>query len=64
MMSEMPLVNVAQPLQAVHIAFGLVFIAGYFAMKLGLYRKTPWLYVKLLNATQPYRKTILINKNS
>lgn len=64
MMSEMAMVGVPQPLTAVHVVFGVVFIAGYFVMKLGLYRKIPWLYVKLLNATQPYKKTILINKKS
>ncbi|RYJ42841.1 proton-conducting transporter membrane subunit [Flavobacterium beibuense] len=63
-MSEMAMAAVPQPLGAAHMVFGLLFIAGYFAMKLELYRKVPWLYIQLLNATQPYKKTIVINKKS
>ncbi|WP_159800463.1 proton-conducting transporter membrane subunit [Flavobacterium sp. MK4S-17] len=64
LMSEMAMTAVPQPIGAVHIIFGLVFIAGFFVMKLGLYRKIPWLYTQLLNATQPYTKTVLTFKKN
>jgi len=31
-------------------------------MKLGIYRQVPWIYVRLLNASQPNKNTILNNK--
>ncbi|WP_242092253.1 proton-conducting transporter membrane subunit [Aestuariivivens sediminicola] len=49
----------ALPLSGVQILFGLVFLMGFFIMKLGVYRRVPWLYVKLLNITQPNKRTIL-----
>ena len=45
------------------IAFGIVFLIGFFIMKLGSYRKSPWLYVKLLSLAQPSKKTFLTFKN-
>ncbi|AGC78258.1 NAD(P)H-quinone oxidoreductase subunit 5 [Nonlabens dokdonensis] len=62
-MSDMPYVAQALPLSAVQIIFGIVFLLGFFIMKLGYYRKIPWLYVKLLNDSQPYKKTILTYKS-
>ncbi|WP_127844116.1 proton-conducting transporter transmembrane domain-containing protein [Psychroflexus aestuariivivens] len=50
---------VPQKLTAIEIAFGMLFLLGFFLMKLGIYRKTPWLYVKLLNLTQPHKHTVL-----
>jgi NAD(P)H-quinone oxidoreductase subunit 5 len=41
------------------IGFGIVFLVGFFFMKLGIYRNSPWLYVKFLNLTQPNKNTIL-----
>ncbi|GGE06546.1 proton-conducting transporter transmembrane domain-containing protein [Psychroflexus salis] len=41
------------------ISFGILFLASFFLMKLGIYRNSPWLYVKLLNLTQPNKNTIL-----
>ncbi len=59
LMAQLPQVAEPQPLTAVQIGFGLVFLAGFFVMKLGIYRRFPWLYVKLMNLTQPYKQTIL-----
>lgn len=62
LMSEMPIIQVSQGLNALQIVFGLIFLIGFFSMKLGLHRKSVWLYVKLLNLSQPYKKTILYYK--
>lgn len=56
---EMTMVEVPQQLSALHIIFGIIFLSGFFIMKLGVYRKVPWIYVKLLNISQPNRNTIL-----
>lgn len=58
LMSEMPMIQVTQRLNVLQIFFGLIFLIGFFAMKLGVHRKSPWLYVKLMNLSQPYKKTI------
>ena len=59
LMADMPMVAKALPLSSIQVAFGIIFLAGFFIMKLGIYRQVPWLYVKLLNISQPYKKTIL-----
>lgn len=64
LMSDMPFAEVPQPLSVLQIAFGVVFLLGFFIMKLGFYKKIPWLYVKLLNLSQPNKKTILTSKIS
>nr|WP_228122936.1 proton-conducting transporter membrane subunit [Oceanihabitans sp. IOP_32] len=64
LMSDMPFSEVPQPLSVLQIVFGVVFLLGFFIMKLGLYKKIPWLYVKLLNLSQPNKKTILTYKIS
>lgn len=58
LMSEIPMIEVPQRLDALQIIFGLIFLTGFFIMKLGVHSKSPWLYVKLLNLSQPYKKTI------
>ncbi len=63
LMQDMPLVDVPSSLSLMQILVGLVFLIGFFIMKLGLYRKLPWIYVKLLNVSQPKRQTILMYKN-
>lgn len=63
LMKDMPLTDVPQPLSVLQIVFGIVFLLGFFIMKLGLYKKLPWLYVKLLNLSQPNKKTIFTQKN-
>ncbi|MCO5947990.1 proton-conducting transporter transmembrane domain-containing protein [Mucilaginibacter flavidus] len=50
-------------LSPVQILFGVIFLSGFLIMKFGIYKKWSWLYVNLLNATQPYKKTILLSKN-
>ena len=62
LMADMPMVAQALPISGIQVTFGVIFLIGFFVMKLGIYRQVPWLYVKLLNASQPYKKTILINK--
>jgi NAD(P)H-quinone oxidoreductase subunit 5 len=57
-MSEMPMIQAPQTLDTLQVVFGIIFLIGFFIMKLGVYRKSPWLYVKLLNLSQPYKKTI------
>ncbi|SDE49299.1 NAD(P)H-quinone oxidoreductase subunit 5 [Pricia antarctica] len=63
LMSDMPMVAVPLPLSTVQMVFGIVFLIGFFLMKLGTYRKVPWLYVKLLNLSQPHNKSILFYKS-
>jgi len=63
LMADMPMVATPLPLSAVEIGFGIVFLVGFFIMKLGVYRSLPWVYVKLLNLSQPYKKSILLYKS-
>jgi NAD(P)H-quinone oxidoreductase subunit 5 len=63
-MDSMPMVAEALPLSALQIIFGIVFLIGFFIMKLGVYRRIPWLYVKLMNVSQPYKKTVLMYKSN
>ena len=62
LMADMPMVAVPLPLSVIQIVFGVVFLIGFFIMKLGIYRRIPWLYVKLWNLSQPYKKSILLHK--
>ena len=61
-MIEMPMIQVPHSLTVLQITFGIIFLLGFFVMKLGVYRKIPWLYVKLLNLSQPHHKTVLTYK--
>jgi len=61
-MIEMPMIQVPHSLTVLQITFGIIFLLGFFIMKLGVYRKIPWLYVKLLNLSQPHHKTVLTYK--
>nr|WP_297785374.1 proton-conducting transporter membrane subunit [uncultured Allomuricauda sp.] len=63
LMADMPLIASPTHLSTTQIVFGVVFLAGFFLMKLGIYRKIPWLYVKLLNLSQPTKRTILMYKS-
>lgn len=63
LMSDMPLAVVPTPLSWIQIGFGFVFLLGFFLMKLGVYQKFPRLYVKLMNVSQPYSKTVLMYKS-
>lgn len=58
-MAAMPMIATPQPLSAIQIGFGIIFLIGFFIMKLGIYRQVPWLYVRLLNISQPSAQTIL-----
>ncbi len=61
-MKDMPAVGTPTSISLIQIFFGVVFLLGFFIIKLGIYKKFPWLYVKLLNLSQPYHKTILTLK--
>lgn len=63
LIKDMPLLNNPVPISAIEIVFGIVFLIGFFIMKLGVYKKYPWIYVKLLNASQPNKKTVLMYKS-
>jgi NAD(P)H-quinone oxidoreductase subunit 5 len=63
LMRDMPMTEVPTSLSVVEIAFGIVFLVAFFAVKLGIYRKYPSVYVKLLNLTQPSKKTVLMFKS-
>ncbi|WP_439152535.1 proton-conducting transporter transmembrane domain-containing protein [Winogradskyella sp.] len=59
LMHDTPMAVVAIPVTPFEIGFGIVFLIGFFIMKLGFYRRIPWLYVKLLNISQPFKKSVL-----
>ncbi|HEX7366045.1 MAG TPA: proton-conducting transporter membrane subunit [Pelobium sp.] len=63
LMSSMPMIDVPLPLTFTQIIFGVIFLIGFFIMKLGIYRRFTWLYVKLMNDSQPYNKTVLMFKS-
>lgn len=63
LMSDMPMIAQPMPLSWVQIIFGVIFLIGFFIMKLGVYKKIPWLYVKLMNISQPYKKSVLMYKS-
>ncbi len=62
LMSDTPMSAQPMPLSWVQIIFGIIFLMGFFIMKLGVYKKIPWLYVKLMNLSQPYKKSVLMYK--
>lgn len=62
-MADLPMIAQPMPLSWVQIIFGIIFLLGFFIMKLGVYRKIPWLYVTLMNVTQPYKKSVLMYKS-
>ena len=59
LMYDMPMANVPIALTPTHIVFGVVFLIGFHIMLSGMYRKIPWLYVKLMNISQPLSKSIV-----
>lgn len=61
-MFDMPMIGVPQKLSVLQIFFGVVFLVGFFLIKLGYYRNIPWLYVKLLNMSQPHKSTVFSYK--
>ncbi|MBJ7880927.1 proton-conducting transporter transmembrane domain-containing protein [Gelidibacter salicanalis] len=63
LISDMPMINTAVPLEPIHLIFGLFFLIAFYVMLSGIYRKNAWIYVKLLNNSQPYSKTILSFKD-
>lgn len=63
LMHDMAMVNVPINLTAIHIIFGVTFLIGFYIMLSGVYRKIPWLYVKLMNISQPVSKSIIFFKS-
>ena len=63
LMADMPMIDQPMPLSWVQIIFGFIFLIGFFVMKLRVYKKIPWLYVKLLNVSQPTKKSVLMYKS-
>ncbi|MBN2868583.1 MAG: pesticidal protein Cry28Aa, partial [Flavobacteriaceae bacterium] len=63
LIKDMPLSNNPVPISAIEMIFGIIFLIGFFIMKLGVYKKYPWIYVKLLNASQPNKNTVLMYKS-
>jgi NAD(P)H-quinone oxidoreductase subunit 5 len=63
LMYSMPMIDQPMPLSWTQIIFGIIFLLGFFIMKLGVYKKLPWLYVKLMNLSQPHKKTVLMYKS-
>ncbi|OCB75326.1 proton-conducting transporter membrane subunit [Flavobacterium crassostreae] len=63
LMQSMPMIAAPQSLTTIEIGFGVVFLVGFFIMKLGIYRKYPHLYMTLLNLSQPAKRTILLSKS-
>ena len=63
-MTNMPLAGQPTEITWIQIIFGMFFLVGFFIMKLGIYKKFPWLYVKLMTLSQPYKKTVLMYKSN
>ncbi|MGC1471955.1 MAG: proton-conducting transporter membrane subunit [Psychroserpens sp.] len=63
LMNDMPMSHIAVPLTITHIVFGFVFLVAFYIMLSGKYRTIPWLYIKLMNITQPVSKTIVSFKS-
>jgi NAD(P)H-quinone oxidoreductase subunit 5 len=63
LMSSMPMIAQPLPLSWTQIIFGFIFLLGFFIMKTGVYKKIPWLYVKLMNLSQPHSKSVLMYKS-
>ncbi|UWX55669.1 proton-conducting transporter membrane subunit [Maribacter litopenaei] len=62
-MTGMEVIAFPTSINPFQVAFGVVFLIGFFIMKLGTYRKIPWLYMKLLSLSQPHKKTFSTSKN-
>jgi NAD(P)H-quinone oxidoreductase subunit 5 len=63
LMSDMPMIDTPLELSGTQITFNVIFLIGFIVMKLEVYRKIPWLYVKLMNISQPFKKTVLMYKS-
>jgi NAD(P)H-quinone oxidoreductase subunit 5 len=59
MTSALPMAEQATPLTAIHGAVAGIYLLTFLVIETGWYQKFPWLYVRLLNISQPNPKTIL-----
>lgn len=64
LMTDMPMANVHIDLTPVHIIFGIVFVLAFYIMLSGKFRNMPWLYVKLMNSSQPISRSIISFKTN
>jgi NAD(P)H-quinone oxidoreductase subunit 5 len=64
LMMDMPMANVPVDLTVLHIIFGIVFVIAFYIMLSGKFRSMPWLYVKLMNSSQPLSKSIISFKTN
>lgn len=63
LLEDRPLTSAPQPISWEHLILAIFFLIGFFTMKLGTYLKFPWLYVRLLNLTQPFKNSVLKFQN-
>jgi NAD(P)H-quinone oxidoreductase subunit 5 len=59
LLAGLPVVSAPAELGALHVAVAAVFLVAYVATETGLHRRSRWLYVTLLNASQPAPQTVL-----
>jgi NAD(P)H-quinone oxidoreductase subunit 5 len=61
-LADLPVVTVPADLTAVHALVLATFVGAYLAIERGVYEHSEWLYVTLLNATQPDPETLLTSQ--
>ncbi|MFD1615989.1 proton-conducting transporter transmembrane domain-containing protein [Gelatiniphilus marinus] len=64
LLADMPMANKPIDLTYVHVLVGALFLLAFYVMLSGRYQKIPWLYVKLLNASQPFNKSVISYKHN
>jgi NAD(P)H-quinone oxidoreductase subunit 5 len=58
-MADVPFAEAPTALSYVQIGIGILYLITFVIIELQLYKKSKWLYVRLLNISQPYPRTIL-----
>ncbi|WP_435067673.1 proton-conducting transporter transmembrane domain-containing protein [Haloplanus sp. C73] len=61
-LADLPVVTAPADLTIVHGLVLAAFLAAYLAIERGVYERSEWLYVTLLNATQPDPETLLTSQ--
>ncbi len=59
LMAPMPMAIVKAPMTPVHWGLAALFLTAYLAVEQGWHRRSTWLYVTLLNTSQPVSTTLL-----
>lgn len=62
MMSGVPMVTSPTSLTPIHLFLMGVFVGAYLLIEFKFYQNIPWLYVYVLNASQPHSDTILASR--